>query len=780
MLTKIVIAVVLVLAGSVAIAAPAAVFVAGQRVRLKLASPVDPARVAVTDYAGLPVAIKARMAGELLDLGVPPPGFYRVAAGSEGNGQSIAVVPRARHTRSARLNVDAAHAWLIPPDRFDDGAQLLALAGVQWVRERMNWGEVERSRGQFSWGRYDEVARAERARGLRVYQVFHSVPAWSRADGATNRYPDDLLDVYRFCEAASKHYADMVEAWEVWNEADIPGFSVDPASEYAAFLKAAYLGFKAGRSRTRVTQVSLALASPRFHENLYRNGTQGYFDIFNYHIYADPAAYAARAAGHFAVLDHHAVPALPVWLTEAGVPLRAVDGGLSPADQRRQAEFIPKSLVASLAAGTDRHFFFVFPHYLENGVEFGLLDGQMRPYPGYAALASAIRLLGEARYRGSVPVAGASGVSARLVDAGDRDVVVAWSDGGQQRVTLPLGDGPVRAYNCVGTPLPPPEPGTGRVELGPAPIYLVARRGAITSVIDDAVRRVRAPARPASPPPSVVVRVRPRAAVVLKGRDAYQVPAGLPVALEVQLYNFSGSPVACRLRLTAPDGWTVSTPASEHTLPAMGRAVLDCTLTAPRSAALDPRALEAVAEYEGRRSSPAVLDFALDPATLAPSRVEPLPVAAAAAWRDNVSDGGTASHEAENGEIRFAAEWRHGADRWTYPSVEWSSPRDWSAFDAITVEVAADADDLETTVRLMVVEEGGATYFTETGFTASKEWRRVVVPLADLAYGPFSPADPNGKLDLDRVTALRLGANTSRDRLRLRARDFRLLQLRPR
>src|SRR5581483_11110499 len=81
---------------------------------------------------------------------------------------------------------------------------------------------------------------------------------------------------------------------------------------------------------------------------------------------------------------------------------RAVDGTLTPEDKRRQAEFIPKSYVESLAHGTDKHFFFVFPHYIENGVEFGTLTADLKPYPGYAALATLTDALGAAIYLGEI------------------------------------------------------------------------------------------------------------------------------------------------------------------------------------------------------------------------------------------------------------------------------------------------------------------------------------------------------------------------------------------
>ena len=53
------------------------------------------------------------------------------------------------------------------------------------MRERLSWGEVEPERGRYDWGRYDRSATALAQRGIKVYQILHDSPKWSRADGDT-------------------------------------------------------------------------------------------------------------------------------------------------------------------------------------------------------------------------------------------------------------------------------------------------------------------------------------------------------------------------------------------------------------------------------------------------------------------------------------------------------------------------------------------------------------------------------------------------------------------
>jgi hypothetical protein len=598
--------------------APGNVVFAGEAARFTAKGTGRRVVVQVMDYDGK-TAKQGEFPANAIDLGVLPRGYYLLEyAAPDGTSLQtpFVVVPRPRP--AGRTAIDAALSWLVPANRYEEGAELLRRAGFRWVRDRISWGEIEPTPGKYVWGRYDRSADAQSKRGLQVTQVFHTIPAWARADGATNRFPDDLRDVYRFAKAAAQRFRGRVKAWEVWNEADIPAFSIDPGCEYAAFLKAAYLGFKAGDSGLPVTQVSFALASERFGESLMENGAPAYYDIFNYHIYDIPGNYAARAAVHKRLLARSGVQGRPIWLTEAGIPLKAVNAILTPEDQRRQAEFIPKSYVESLAHGTDRHFFFVFPHYLENGVEFGALDADLKPYPGYAALATVTDALGEANYIREIRFR-QPGLHLHLFDNGDGETLVAWSD--TPGVTFPLPLNPAKraakaqVLNVVGAPLSPETDAQGSLllPLSPSPIYVILPRGAMTE--PEAARANPSPAKKSASPPiyglrEIVVRLRLPDAKTDKDAQAYRVAAGQPAKLEAQVYNFGRRAFAGTVLITPPDGWKLDRSELAVTnLPPMGRQVETLTLT-PDASGKDRRLLRGVARRaDGEQSSPVVVDL---------------------------------------------------------------------------------------------------------------------------------------------------------------------------
>ena len=683
--------------------------------------------------------------------------------------------PPARSGEPTRLAVDAAHSWLIPPAKFEAGATLIARAGFTCARERMNWGEVEPQRGVFQWGKYDLSANAAQAHGIEVCQVFHNIPRWARADGVQNRYPDDLRDAYNFCHAAAVHFRGRVQTWEVWNEADIRDFSPETGDAGAAFLKAAYLGFKSGDPAVKVAQVSMALGAGRFEEALLRNDSAAYLDIFNYHIYDRPGSYPARAQGHFDLLDKYDVPPVPVWVTEAGIVLNATASTLSDPDRRKQAEFIPKSFVMSLASSTDRHFFFVFPHYLENGHEFGTMDADLRPYPGYQALATATAMLGRAAYLGRVALGGGRGVQAHLFDNGLDNTLVVWHEGGTTNVPVPTAIRGVALRNCLGEEI---GKAADTLAVGESALYLRIPQGVLQADGKPlAARRLAGKPRTAS---TIVVRVIPPDDTGSKEVEAYRFKAGESVSLRVEAYNFSDQARNAHLTLEAPQGWQVSPPSLEVPIAAMGRESRTVSIVPGSAGGLRRQALRCNLKAGDGASGTAVLEVLLDPASLKPAVRVPLRLASGERWTANISGNGsmTATTTPE-GEWMFDAHFDKPGDRWMYPTVAFTTPRDWRHFDAIELETRLDPVERGTVARLMVTEPSDAAYFTASGFTSGTAWTRAIIPFSSLAPGGFAPADANGRLDLDQIKSLRLGCNTAKDHAVLRVRNLALVQYGP-
>jgi hypothetical protein len=598
---------------------PGNVFLDNQAVRFSVGEGEGKIRVRVLDALGKVVQEK-EYPEKNIALGKLPWGWYEIREGGEERGVSFAVVPNLRQKEEGWIGVDGALSWLVSEEQLSEAAEVARRVGVRWIRDRIRWGEVEQQKGRFVWGKYDKASQAQESKGLRVVQVFHDVPSWARADGDLQRFPDDLRDVFRFTREAGRHFGGRVRAWEIWNEADIPAFSKEPANEYAAFMKAAALGFREANSNLPLLQTSYALDSPRFAEILNANGTAAFYDIFNYHTYDAPNRISLHARAHAKHRTEAKAAHLPVWLTEAGIPRAVTGGSLSLEVQREQANYIAKSVVASRISGTARHFFFVLPHYLENNASYGLLNKDLTPQPGYAALAIAANILGNATYKGEIRYR-QPGLHIHLFDDGTNDVLVAWTDKDEVHLPIPLTDkakdrlNRMEIINAYGSPIPfkqTKEEPIPSLPLSPMPLYVALPRGIMVDVTaNDQGEKTPKPEsnRKRYEKAEVVLRLRPLEAKQSKEEEAYRISLNTAVQVEVQVYNFEGGTTQGTLQLhsESPNLKIARLSVAIDKLKGMDRQIITLPITLEK--AERARMTAVFVAQNGERSSPTALDF---------------------------------------------------------------------------------------------------------------------------------------------------------------------------
>jgi len=697
-----------------------------------------------------------------LDLGVLPRGYYELQ--SAGNPPLAFVVtfdpekrPRAEPDR-ARIATDGAIAWLVKPDDFEAVSRAMALSGVSWVRDRLSWGEVQPARGAFRPGRYEKAARAQRAAGLSVVTVFHDTASWARKDGNRKGFPDRLDDAFAFGKSLAENFRGLIQAYEVWNEADIEVFAVETGDRYAPFLKAASLGIRAGDPGALVLMNSFAHQAQGFGEAVFENEIGPYVDAYNHHLYQPADRHPNVAGWHFRIADRYGLGTLPRWVTEAGIALPDAGGRLKEADRWKQADFVAKSYARSLSAGIDRHFFFIFPYYKEGAIDFGLMDRDLAPAPGVAAFATMSCALGRAEYLGE-GIAGTDDVTALFFDAGPWRTAVLWRKAETREVELKSADPSIRALALTGEDAPVRG---GRVAVGPSPVYVLAKD------LSPASPRARAKPAPLPAPPGlreIVLRINlPREAASFK-KQLYVLAAGAAHQAEVEAWNFGSSPFKGAVRLSCGAPFRVEPAEAPVDIPPMGVARVAAVLNAPAEGDATPALVEARAASDGKHSTAARLRVALDARRANYPVAEPFPLAPKD-WAPGIAGGGEIRLAAgEGGSLRVEAAFRGEGDRWTYPALAFSPPRDLSRFDALRVRLKVVQPAEGLVVRVQLIEPGGVHYLTEDGLRPKPgevaDW---VVPFRELGHGGFSAPDPNGKLDLDRIERLMVGFNQKGDR----------------
>lgn len=730
------------------------------------------------DEQGRTVATGAVTAtAEQVSCGQAAIGWYRIgfkdAAGAEIGWTSAAVLARATvPTRAdSPVCVDSATAWFARNDaaRQERFAILAVLARVNWVRDRMAWGEAEPSPSQFAAATsYDTSADLQARHGLQVLQVFHGSPQWATEpdlDSGPNpgrRFPRDLRTLYAFCREMGQRYHGRVQAWEPWNEANIDGFGGHTTDEMCTLQKAAYLGFKAGDPEL-IVGWNVYAGSPNAVDAdlILGNQADACMDTFNIHSYSPVESYPTE-------FTHSRLAAVgkPIWISECGIHVRSTGakpwGDLTAEEAWRQACFIPASYATSLFAGVNRHFFFILGNYMEGDVQFGLLRHDMTPRPGYCALAAVGRFLDGATCLGRLPVS--AGSSARVVafrsypDGVESEVLVAWS------ASAAATAGPtvkVKAvYDCLGRTVAPERLTTLTAE----PLFAVLEPGSAAGL---GLEKPLPVAGPRTVKPSTVVL---QAQFPLLTRDlqaqAHRSAAGQTATIPIHAYNFGGTKVAGRITVSdLPPTWRAEPAAWSVEVAAMDRAEQALQLTLPTGGGeLIKGATLTLRGDFGAAGSP-VLQFRIiaDLATITAAATYPIAAALRAeAWQDNTVSGSTLKHLPEPGGMRFDMSFGD-SDPWSYPLLTLDAadvPDPGSEALRFTLQVHEGSGAL----RVQFVEESGAAYIVDTGADAAlRTAQTIVVCLANARWGAWSKPDPDGTLRLESIRQVMVGINAERN-----------------
>ncbi|MCX6907017.1 MAG: hypothetical protein NTY01_03125 [Verrucomicrobia bacterium] len=731
---------------------PGNVFLAGEEVFLRVP---DSTSVAwrLLDYDDK-LLMTPRASGGSVSLGRLPVGFYRLRAEGEAKWISCAVLePLAAPTPlTSPVALDVAMAWFYPKAKMDGVANLCVLAGVNQVRDRLSWSQMEPKKGEWAGeNRYDESAQAQARAGLQVLQVNHSSPSWANPNH--KRFPLDLRDVYRFYREMARRWQGQVQAFEPWNEADISGFGGHTGSEMATLQKASYLGLKAGNPNGIACLNVFATHNRPQLDDLQENEACPYFDTYNLHHY-EPFEHYPRLYA-----DHRAVSAgKPLWVSECALPVKwAGDERLkepTDADLRIQSERVAKTFACSLHEGSVATFYFMLPHYVEGQTQFGLLRPDLTPRPGYVALAAVGRWLADAKPLGRLSDVGGTvrGCLFRAKPGGQsREVLVAWTTSGQTELTLPVVPGAVIDH------LGRSRAATSRLPLSSAPLFAALPEGSAKQLLLQSPPVARA-ALAGKPSPVVIQALWPEEKVFLR-KSAYRLAPDKDAVVPLFVYNFSEAPISGALRVSAPEGWKANSFGNLEIAP-QSRAELRLELTCRAARVLPPNATVRVTGDFGPAGQPVLsMRVMTDPELLTRQTGVLVPGAThAARWIAGIS-GGVVKLSERNGAVAIEAE-PTGADKWVYPRLV--LPAGQHVPDgAVGLCCTLTLIEGSGTFRTIFDESNGSGYVVD--FLAQPKPSQTLEALAlfeGAVHGDgWSKPDPNHRLDADQIAAFKIGCN---------------------
>jgi hypothetical protein len=584
---------------------PGNIFQQGEEVRV---SPPTKAAGAWTciDIEGKQVG-EPHAASETVDLGKLPIGYYELRGPAATDKVYLGVIaPLVAPTpMTSPIGIDVGMAWFWPDDPSRKAvANICTLAGMNWVRDRMSWPELEPKPGEFSpRNRYDETAELQTAAGLQVLQVNHIGPPWAKNG---RRFPDDLRDAYRFYKEMATRFKGKLAALEPWNEADIEMFGGHTGSEMASMQKASFLGIRAGNPDMIACQNVFAIARPETLKDFINNDAGPYFDRFDLHHYVNMDRYPEYYA-----LYRSASAGKPMWVTEFNVTVDwSGDEKAQEPDEKNlriQALRVPKVFAMTLYEGVQAQFYFMLPHYVEGKRQYGLLHRDLTPRPAFMALAAVGRLLADAKpigkWKNENPKIHGYVFKAKP-DGQEKFVIVLWSNAGDKLVQLNVPT--EKIFDEYGRETK--GSWVGEVKLQNQPQI------AITSIDPSGQMQLEPP--PKAPPivdgkasPVVLQVLMPDASRVVN-KSLYQIAAGQTVQLFA--YNFGDHPVKGELKVESSGDWKLSMPSGRVELKPNDRYEIPLKIDTP--AKPTTQSIRITGDF-GASDGRAVVSFDVAPAT---------------------------------------------------------------------------------------------------------------------------------------------------------------------
>lgn len=533
-----------------------------------------------------------------IDLGKHPTGYFTVSAVTGTQTlftKSYVVLPPVedRDLESDSPFASDFASYHILADREDVVANYAAaakLCGVSVLRERLDWIYTEWNEGGCDFSRAVRFYNKINDMGLEILPFFSNAPRWTTENGKV--FMDEQLAVYRFSKRVAERYANISQALEVWNEMDY--FTYVPADMYASFYKAAALGVV--DSGTSLPKIIGGLCEPvnsnPYLTILYKSDVFDYSDAFNwhYHIY-DRAERSVTEfvdgtkAGQFATFANTYLSSLPSWCTEAGIKLYTPAGcaDMTFAQQKIQANYMVTSACQSLAAGTDKHFWFILGNMPEDGGWFGSYGADDRPFASVVTEAVMTQTLGKGIYKGELKGL-PSGAEGHVINNGEDDVIVLWATSDRD-VTLSVPGNVLKTTVVGNREVLCSTNGKITVKAGSEPMFITVDgtvdASSYTATSNDEIKTISAKSDFTVGERVILTQLwydlTDSASYLSARNNGYRVSAN-GNTITLQLVNFNDFEVTGTVSGSA-DGYTVTGSGETITIPAMSETEVTFTIT---------------------------------------------------------------------------------------------------------------------------------------------------------------------------------------------------------
>jgi len=434
-----------------------------------------------------------------LTIAVPRPGWFVLRARAVHNGvvKSEAETALTLFSADAPRDPDSAFGVMTHFGQHwsDDVLEVFAKMGVSTIRDGIDWANVEKKKGEFSFpAAYDGALASAAQQGMaplsvlafgnNLYDHTEGIPAWAAAPYT----PEGYAAYTRYCLELMKHFGDRAKQVEIWNEYN-GGFARGPAAGqakiYVEMLKTAYPAIKKNHPDAFVLGCSTVGIPLTWIEEVFQHGGLAYMDGISIHPYGydkPPEVLIEKLANLKEIIrKYNNGKDKPVWVTEHGYYLieDGKKGNRSAINELVKAAYLVRSWTIFLGMGMEKIYWYLGKNY-DVFATMGLVgsetdaQGRYAPKPAYTAYGVLTRVLRHATFLRREE--GPKGVYSYLFQRGQEQVRVLWATEPQD-VSFPSPK-PAQFTDLMGNSFPI-EPINGKINLhlSQMPVYLTGMLG---------------------------------------------------------------------------------------------------------------------------------------------------------------------------------------------------------------------------------------------------------------------------------------------------------------
>jgi hypothetical protein len=284
---------------------------------------------------------------------------------------------------------------------------MIAAAGLKFIRMDLVWHNIERTRGVYSWEDYDELTAGLEKRGINaIYILDYSNPLYEemveskdpltgeeQKGIAAPQHKESVEAFTRWATAAAERYKEKHIIWEIWNEPNITFWRPAPdISQYITLAMSTCKAIKAAVPEAVIIGPATSRIPYEFIETFLASGILRYIDGVSVHPYRDYSLSPESAGTDYdklnSMIEKHTPP------ERKNIRLISSEWGYASATKgistEKQAEFIVRMQLFNLYKGLPVSIWYDWKNDGESPGNFehncGTVTYDLKPKPAYNAI----------------------------------------------------------------------------------------------------------------------------------------------------------------------------------------------------------------------------------------------------------------------------------------------------------------------------------------------------------------------------------------------------------